>query len=140
MIKQTKGLYTKESSKFKHNGDLDFFCKLFEKHLQKHGLDSVAYHRCPTGNRNMMSLFTNYPKFLVKDIKKQNITFGSLYDKYNKQNDIEATKCLLNSLNSKLCKDIMAQTDKDMLFSQVFMIFIEHEWPQHVELYDAVVT
>ena len=81
MIKQTKGFYTKESSKFKHGGDLNFFCKLFEKHLQKHGLDSVAYWRCPTNQMNMMSLFTNYPKFLAEDIKKQNIVFGSLYDK-----------------------------------------------------------
>ena len=38
----------------------------------------------------------------------------------------------------KLCNDIMAWTDEDMLFSQVFMIFIEHEQPQHGELYDAI--
>ena len=43
MIKHTKGLYIKESTKFKHDGDLDFFCKLFKKHLQKHRLDSISY-------------------------------------------------------------------------------------------------
>ena len=127
MIKQTKGLYTKESSMFKYGGDLNFFCKLFEKHLQKHGLDSVSYQCSPTNQMNMMSLFTNYLKFLVEDIKKQNLVIGAQYDKYDKQNDMEATKCFLNSLNSELCKDIMAQTDEDMLFSQVFMIFIKHE-------------
>ena len=61
-----------------------------------------------------------------------------MYDKYDKQNGIKATKCLLNSLNSELCKDIMAQTDEEMLFSQVFMIIIEHERRQHGELYDAI--
>ena len=42
MIKHTKGLYTKEATKFKHNGDLDFFCKMFKKHLPKHGLNTMA--------------------------------------------------------------------------------------------------
>ena len=42
MIKRTKRLYTKETTKFKHDGDLDFFCKMFEKHLQKHGLNTIA--------------------------------------------------------------------------------------------------
>ena len=101
-------------------------------------MDSVAYCCCPTNQRTMMSLFTNYPKFSVKDIKKQNAVFGSLYDKYNKQNDIEATECLPNSLNSELCKDVMSQTNEEMLFSHVFMIFIKHERPQHGELYDAI--
>ena len=32
----------------------------------------------------------------------------------------------------------MAQTNEEMLFSQVFMIFIEHERPQHGKLYDAI--
>ena len=109
MIKRTQGLYNEESAKFKHNRDLYFFCKLFEKHLQKHGLDSVAYRRCPTGNREMMSLFTNYPKFSLEGIKDQNDNiFSGMYDEYDKQNDIEATECLLNSLDSELCKDIMA--------------------------------
>ena len=43
MIKNTKGLYTEETTKFKHGGGLDFFCKMFEKHLQKHGLDTIAF-------------------------------------------------------------------------------------------------
>ena len=57
---------------------------------------------------NMMSLFTNYPKFSVDDIKKQNLVIKPHYDKYNKQNDIKATECFLNLLSSELCKDIMA--------------------------------
>ena len=56
----------------------------------------------------MISLFTNYPKFLVEDIRKQNLVIEAQYDKYDKQNDIEDTESFLNSLNSELCKDIMA--------------------------------
>ena len=41
MIKCTKGLYTKETTKFKHDGDLDFFCKMFKKHLQKRTLHNI---------------------------------------------------------------------------------------------------
>ena len=47
MIMQAKGLYTEESIRFNHGGDLDLFCKIFEKQLQKQGLDTNVYCEDP---------------------------------------------------------------------------------------------
>ena len=134
MIKRTEGLYTEESARYKHGGDLDFFCKMFEKHLQKYGLDTIAYREDPTKRGTMISLFSEYPKLTAEEVKIQNIIYSTSYDEYDKQNDKEAIECFLNSINEELCKDILARTEDKMLFSEIFMIFIEHERPQHGEL------
>ena len=68
----------------------------------------------------------------------QNKVYNRVYDKYNIQNDTKAIECFLNSLNSKLCKDIMVRIEDNMRFSEVFMIFIKHERLQQGELYDAI--
>ena len=47
-------------------------------------------------------------------------------------------ECFLNSLNSKLCKEVTARIKDDMKLSEIFMIFIEHKQPQYKELYDAI--
>ena len=49
-----------------------FFCKIFKKHLQKHGLDTIVYCDDPKSLGNMISLYTNHPKFLIEEVKKQN--------------------------------------------------------------------
>ena len=95
---------------------------MFEKHLEKHGLDTIAYHTDPIDKDNMLLLFSKYSKFSVEEIHEQNKVYDALYDDYD--NVIE---CFINSLNKELCKDILAQTDNDTKFSEVFMIFIEHE-------------
>ena len=38
MINALKDCTLKKATKFKHNGDLNFFCKMFKKHLQKMNL------------------------------------------------------------------------------------------------------
>ena len=63
-----------------HDRDLDFFYKMFKKHLQKHGLDTIAYCKNPTNSTMMISLFTNYPKFSVKEVQKQNCKYNLFYN------------------------------------------------------------
>ena len=58
MIKHTKGFYAEEMTKYKHNGDLDFFCKMPKKHFQKHQPDMISYRHDPTVPTEMISLFT----------------------------------------------------------------------------------
>ena len=136
MYKCTKKLYTEEATKFKHNADLEFFCKMVKKYLQKHGLDTITYCEDPTSSGDMISLFTDYPKFWVEEVKKQN---QNLYNgRYDKQNNKEGIKCLLSSPNKELCKNKMARIEDNMKFSKFFMVFIKHEQPQHRELYDAI--
>ena len=87
----------------------------------------------------MISLFTNYQKFSVKEVKKQNDQlYNRQYNEYNKQNSKEAIECFLDLLNAELCKDVMARIGDDIKFSKIFMIFIKHEQPQHRELYDTI--
>ena len=74
LTKPTKGLYTEEATKLKHDRDLDFFCNMLKKHLQKHGLNNIAYCEDPTSSGDMISQFTDYPKVLVEEVKKQNKT------------------------------------------------------------------
>ena len=78
----------------------------------------------------MISLYTNYPKFLVKEVKDQNVLlYDAQYNEYIEQNHKEAMQCFLNSHNMELCKNIMVRIENDMKFSKIFMIFITHEQP-----------
>ena len=87
----------------------------------------------------MIAVVADYPKLTVEEVKKQNNNmYNHVHDKYNKEYDKEAIKCFLNSLNKELCKDNLLRTEDSMKFSKVFMIFIEHEQPQHRELHDTI--
>ena len=48
---------------------------MFKKNLQKYGLNTIAYCEDPTSSGDMISLFTNYPKFLVEEVKKQTLMY-----------------------------------------------------------------
>ena len=76
---------------------------MFKKHLPKYKLDTIAYYKDPTDSTMMISLFTNYPKFSVKEVKKQNLTYDFMYNAYNKQNYKEVIKCFLNLLKIPNC-------------------------------------
>ena len=86
----------------------------------------------------MISVLTNYQKFSVTEIKDQNILIGPRCDKYIEQNDKDAIISFLNSLNDELHQDIWARIEPDMLFTKVFLIFIQHERPQNRETYNLL--
>ena len=141
MNDRLKGIYTDSSSKFKHHSDLDFFCRKLEEYFERHGLDTIAYRRDPAATPpagEMLSVFTNYPKFSMEEIKLQNEIYVAECDEFDKQNDKEAIICFLNCLDDQLHQDIWTRIESDMLFTEVFMIFIQHERPQNGETYDSL--
>ena len=74
---------------------------------------------------NMLNVLEHYALFNRTDIRKENVRISLLYDKYDKQNDREATDCLMNSLEETLRKQIRVKMEDGMLFTDVLMLFIE---------------
>ena len=74
----------------------------------------------------------------MKQIKEENRYFAPLFDEYDKQNDKEAITCFLNSLDDELHQDVWTRIEPGMMFTKVFMIFIQHERPQNGETYDSL--
>ena len=72
----------RRNTKVKHGGDLDFFYKMFDKYLQKHWLDTIAYCEGPTSIGSMILLSADYSKLMVEEVKKQNKdVYNQAYDK-----------------------------------------------------------
>ena len=59
-------------------------------------------------------------------------------NEYDKQNDKEVITCFLNSLDDELHQDVWTRIEPGMMFTEVFMIFIQHERPQNGETYDSL--
>ena len=145
MLKRSEGIFNEESLKFKHQDDLDYFLQRIEAHFVKNGMDSITYRPDPTttapgqGPAVMLNLFNDYPKFNKETVGQQNTsTFNALYDEYDKQNDNDAIESFLDSLSEPLRKKILGKVDKEMKFSEIFMIFIDNEHPQSGDLYNTI--
>ena len=48
LLERSKGIFNKESLKFKHQDDLDYFLQRIKAHFVKNGMDSIVYHPDPT--------------------------------------------------------------------------------------------
>ena len=80
-----------------------------------------------------MSVTSNYPKMSMKHTRDQNLSHWPLHNEHNIQNNAEAVTCFLNSLDKELHEDIWTRIEPGMSFTEVFMIFIQHERPQNGE-------
>ena len=83
----------------------------------------------------MMNVLENHALFNCTDMQKENKRIFPLHNKCDKQNNREATECLLNSLEETLCKQIRVKLEDEMLFADVAMLFIDTVGPQNSKLH-----
>jgi hypothetical protein len=87
---------------FDAGGNLKDFMESVDKHLVKHGLDTIAYIPDPSDKTKILSAVTQYP--LLNPKKADHILVGrfSLYDGFAKCDDAEAVEFLLSSVDKSL--------------------------------------
>ena len=144
-LKRAEGIYASDEKRFSEKeGDVnDFSSQPFRK-LVANGMEAIAHRNvnaigaAATLPAEMVNAVENYALFNRDNIRKQNIELYKKYDRYDKQNDKEATDCLLNSLEETLRKQIRVKMEEEMLFTEVFMLFIETVRPQNSELYASL--
>jgi hypothetical protein len=87
---------------FDAGGNLKDFMESVDKHLVKHGLDTIAYIPDPSDKTKILSAVTQYPLLNFK--KADHVLMGrfSLYDGFAKCDDTEAVEFLLSSVNKGL--------------------------------------
>ena len=144
--KRAEGICASNEKRFteKEGNVNDFSSQLFRK-LVVNGMEAIAHRNVnamgavtasgTTIPADMVNAVENCAPFNRDDIRKQNVELCKKYDRCDKQNDKEATDCLLNSLEETLRKQIGVKMEEEMLFTEAFMLFIETVRPQNSELY-----
>jgi hypothetical protein len=103
--------------------DLPTFVYRVDRHLVANGMDTIAYLTDPADNTRMTNCVVDYPRFTTSTTAKMIIVREVLYDAYDKKNDDEAIQYLLNSLDGKVSKKIIAAC-QGKLFVEYFAEFI----------------
>ena len=103
--------------------DLPTFIYHMDRHLVANGMDTIAYLTDPADNTRTTNCVTDYPRFTTSTTAKMIVGREALYDSYDKKNDDEAIQYLLNSLDGKLAKKLIAAC-QGKLFVEYFAEFI----------------
>ena len=107
---RTKGL----EDKFSRKGDLLTLQLEVLDHLEKYGLDSIAYLPDPIDNAKMVCVITDHAQFTLKEAKSlENTNQKDKYDMYDKSNIKDAIKFLLNSLDPALKQQMYENCDQE---------------------------
>ena len=105
-------------------------------------MDSIVHRLDPTtagpgqGPAAMLNPFNDCPEFNEKTVHQQNVNlFNALHNECDKQDGNHAIKSFMDLLSESLRKKILGKVNKEMKFSEIFMIFIDNERPQSGDLY-----
>merc|ERR1711884_263840 len=87
--------------------------------------------------RQISSIERNsHPLFTIKRMKMRDFDPIGECDTHDEQNDDNTIKCFVNSLGEDLKQQIQVKRKDNMLFTNIFMMFINIEQPQNAELCD----
>jgi len=113
------------SPKFSKTSDLKTFQEDIWEHFKTTGLDTIAYVPDP-GNAltRMISCVTDHARLSVDHVSTHIVKQQQKYDEYDKANDAEATKYLLNSIDDSLLKEIRNIRNESDAFPVLFMHLI----------------
>jgi hypothetical protein len=103
--------------------DLPTFIYHMDRHFVANGMDTIAYLTDPADNTRMTNCVVDYPRLTTSTTARMIVGREALYDAYDKKNEGEAIQYLLNSLDGKLSKKIIAAC-QGKLFVEYFPEFI----------------
>lgn len=112
--------------KFSRASDLENLEHQVWRHLVNHGLDTITYVPDPVDNNIMVNCVKEHGRFSVDSIKRLVKGQLTMYDKYDRANDREATQFLLDSLDLELQKELRASIDDSDCFPLVFLRLIKN--------------
>ena len=103
--------------KLTKTSNLQLFQKDFMEHLTEHGLDTITYAPNPSNQRELVSVITDHARFNWKTaIVDVNDVALQYYDSYDKTNQKDAIKLLLNSISDDLKKQLYDMRHPDDSF------------------------
>jgi hypothetical protein len=94
-------------------------------HLTDCGMDTIAYLPDPENSSTMSNVVKSHSRYTVATAKTLSSHQVLLCDKYNKTNDLAATKFLLSSLDPALMSKIKEKTEDDNSFHVVWLQLIK---------------
>ena len=93
-------------------------------HLVDCGMDTIAYLPDPESPAVMTNVVSSHSRYTVATAKTLSSHQVLLYDKYDKMNDLAATKFLLSSLDPALMSKIKEKIEDNDLFHVVWLQLI----------------
>ena len=94
-------------------------------HLTDCGMDTIAYLPDPENAMTMSNVVKSHSRYTVATAKALSSQQLLLYDKYDKTNDLAATKFLLSSLDPALMSKIKEKMEDDDSFHVVWLQLIK---------------
>ncbi|KAI2490922.1 hypothetical protein MHU86_23638 [Fragilaria crotonensis] len=94
-------------------------------HLVNCGMDTIAYLPDPESSSVMTNVVRSHSRYTVASAKTLSSQQILRYDKYDKLNDLAATKFLLSSLHPALMSKIKEKMDDDDSFHVVWLELIK---------------
>jgi hypothetical protein len=94
-------------------------------HLTKCGMDTIAYLPNPENTSTMSNVVKSHSCYTVATAKTLSSQQVLLYDKYDKTNNLAATKFRLSSLDPALLSKIKDKTEDDNTFHVVWLQLIK---------------
>ncbi|KAI2493992.1 hypothetical protein MHU86_20523 [Fragilaria crotonensis] len=94
-------------------------------HLVDCGMDTIAYLPDPESSSMMTNVVRSHSRYTVATAKTLSSQQILRYDKYDKSNDLAATKFLLSSLDPALMSKIKEKMDDDDSFHVVWLQLIK---------------
>jgi hypothetical protein len=113
------------------------FKEKFHSYAVNHGMDSVTYFLVPDKTKRK-SIILDHMCFDTKYVNDNSGDFKELFDEYATKNDEDLLLAFINSLDETLQDDINNRITEDMIFAQVWMVFIKFMQLDSMEKYDKM--
>jgi hypothetical protein len=94
-------------------------------HLIDCGMDTIAYVPDPENTSTMSKVVKSHSRYTVATAKTLSSQQVLLYNKYDKTNNLAATKFLLFYLDPALMSKVKEKTENDTTFHVVWLLFIK---------------
>ena len=129
-------------SKFEKNKtDLVSFQTKVDEHLTSHGLDTIAWIPDPENPTTIMAyVISHHAKYKVETARAAVLPLRAKWDDYDKNNDSQATKFLLNSLNEDMAKAMRAKAMKDDAFVTHWVMLVREIRSNSLKKYEGIIA
>ena len=135
-VLRTKGL----TERFEKSHKLTDFQKSVWNHLEKFGLDTIAYLPDPKNNLEVQSVVTHHARF-TGDLSK-GITISKQiqqsFDKWDRKHDYEAREFLLDSLSKEIRNSFETFHDQTDTFASTWLKLVHHLVTTTAKTYDTM--
>ena len=122
----------------KRTGDFSRLQDELVRHMEKHGMDTIAYLQDPKDSKVMLDIVIDHPKFTHVKVKESMEEQVDKYDKYDRNNDASARDYLLDSLEKDFRREFEDQSRDAKTFPKLFMVIVRIITDDSIEHWESV--